>query len=198
MAMVNVSQLVQQVRNNPEDVQARLVLADVWMEQGNPQGQLMLWTAQWEQMAIGDDGYSDLRRKCEGLQKELGDSFRGKWGVESVGFEHGYVSKVKVTQPGLLEKLREGGTVDDWCLVTDVALRVDTRFLEPCLSSLSSLHNLSSLDLDGNQMRAEGIKILVASPILKTLVSLKLDFNFIGDEGVQALAESPTMKNLTH
>jgi Ran GTPase-activating protein (RanGAP) involved in mRNA processing and transport len=221
--MVNLSQLVEQVRNNPDDVQTRLVLADAWMEQGNPQGQLMLWTAQREQMRVGDVGYHEMRRKCDSLQEELRASLCEKWGVRHVTFEYGYVVGVEVSK---MEGWQQLGTATHGALalLSKIAFEVVAngslgRWLThlssvPALTSLTvggklgkkgvktlaespCLKNLTSLNLGGRCIGDEGTKVLAASPYLKKLTSLDLGWNMLGKEGAKWLAASPSLENLT-
>jgi Ran GTPase-activating protein (RanGAP) involved in mRNA processing and transport len=192
------AQLVEQVRNNPNDAEARLVLADAWLEQGNPQGQLMLWTAQWEQMNVGDDSYHELRRKCDALRKELNDSFCARWGVRSVTFEHGYVTSVQASDPKAWQQLGRA-IQEELALLSKVVLggiqTLDS--LKAWLPHLSSTPALTSLNLGANTIGDAGVKALAESPHLQSLTSLDLGDNYIGEEGAKALAESPHLQNLT-
>jgi hypothetical protein len=194
--MSDVSQLVEQVRNHPEDIQTRLVLADAWMEQGNLQGQLMLWNAQWEQKAIFDDSYHELRRKCEALQMDLCLSLHAKWGVSGVEFERGYVSSVDVTDLEVWKGLGSA-TQGELALASKVAFKnIADGSLETWLPHLSASPSLTSLNLAGNAIGDTGTQVLAESPHLNNLTSLDLSLNAIGKDGAQALANSPYLINL--
>ena len=67
----------------------------------------------------------------------------------------------------------------------------------PELLQRTHLANLTSLELYGNGIGAEGAKALAGSPHLANLTSLDLGRNGIGDEGAVALASSPRLANLT-
>jgi uncharacterized protein (TIGR02996 family) len=78
----SLAQLVEQIRNDPSEVEARLVLADVLMEQGNPQGQLMLRTASLEPMTVGTE-------PCRELQSQINETkaSHSKWQRNTMAFE---------------------------------------------------------------------------------------------------------------
>jgi nucleoside phosphorylase/predicted GTPase len=67
------------------------------------------------------------------------------------------------------------------------------RPLDAQISRLSSLTELTTLDLDGHQFGDEGARALAA---LTTLTSLSLSHNQIGDEGARALATLTTLTSL--
>ena len=59
------------------------------------------------------------------------------------------------------------------------------------------LTRLTSLDLNGNSLDDEEVRILAASPKLTNLQSLNLSYNFICTLGARAIASSPNLPLLT-
>ena len=55
---------------------------------------------------------------------------------------------------------------------------------------------LKSLDINNNDIRAEGTKALSESPNLKSIEYLDLGQNGLGSDGAKALAQSPNMETL--
>jgi uncharacterized protein (TIGR02996 family) len=62
----------------------------------------------------------------------------------------------------------------------------------------SELTNLTALSLDGNEIGAEALHILLEWSVAPRLARLSLSSNRIGSEGARALAASPLARNLTH
>ena len=60
------------------------------------------------------------------------------------------------------------------------------------------IERLEELNLSGNKLKDEDIKILASTPKLSSLRVLRLSQNLIGDEGASAIGESTTLTNLTH
>ncbi len=82
-----------------------------------------------------------------------------------------------------------------WCLghwPTDHIFRLSTSLTDA--GPLASLNALTSLDLAGNQIGAEGARALAS---LTGLMSLDLEGNQIGDEGARALASLTGLTSLT-
>src|SRR5690242_14918535 len=52
-----------------------------------------------------------------------------------------------------------------------------------CMTSSQYIHNLTSLDLSGNQIDFEGAKYVSSNQFLHSLTALYLGSNIIGDEG---------------
>ena len=70
-----------------------------------------------------------------------------------------------------------------------------------CISAISIsesriLTQLKTLDINNNDIRAEGTNALSESPNLKSIEYLDLGENRLGTEGAKALAQSPNMKTL--
>ncbi len=64
------------------------------------------------------------------------------------------------------------------------------------LGRLEALEGLQTLDLDWNQLGAEGMKALAGSAVLEGLKTLHLGWNQIGAEGMKALAGSAALEGL--
>ena len=66
------------------------------------------------------------------------------------------------------------------------------------LSGLKGLQNLKILDLQWNEITADGAAALGSSKYFLNLKNLQLWGNYIGEEGARSIVESETLKNVTN
>jgi uncharacterized protein (TIGR02996 family) len=224
---MDLASLIKQVRNNPHDRDLRLVLADVWLEQGNPQGQLMQWVSCLEDMDDNDPRYYEILSKCKSLQTQIAIELCINMDVDGVLFQHGYLFGLEVSKPAAWKSLRYL-PIQEYALLTHVTLRLGSAPLGEWFTPVPPLPNITSLeithsnsygryhgDLDAEWLLdtdyfkniknlnlnvflgENGMSKLASSRYLGKLRALTLQYFGVDDVGVRQLASSPYLQNLT-
>jgi hypothetical protein len=215
--------IIQQVRKDPDDLAARMVLADAWLERGDPQGQLMVWTTRLESMTPLDEEFWVLTDLCQVQRRKISHALGRKYGLAKVQFKHGYVHHIAVHKLAAW-KVLDPNHAPELALVQSAALDMSSVrrklwLASPFLSQLSALKlcphrldcyvayeiencnalcNLTSLDLEGNTSFFAGARDFLHSPILKNLTSLCLNRTGLFAEHAYLIADSPVLQNLTY
>jgi hypothetical protein len=211
MEAANELDLINHVRQNPHDVQARLVLADMWCEREIAQGKLIQMAHQLsEKESSGSPELLELRLSCSELQQGIRQELKTKYDLDDVEFQHGYVYSIKINHPKFLALLTDSSN-SDFSLVRRVSYHgkigafLERWLEEPGVTQISALDlgwcsigelqmerlaqsplfvGINELELSNNRLRNRGFRHLIQSPNLTQLGSLNIENNQISREGL--------------
>ncbi len=201
-ALTQLRSLLARVKEAPQDVLPRLVLAD-WLEEngdeaGAARGEFIRLHCRPADHPLGSPERDRLSR-----QHELWERYRAAWlGPFNRGRAHCRLwgglwllwVKAEVFDGLLTQGLAESET---WPWVASLKLSgvADADVMYWCPGAL--FDGLHRLDLSNNGLGDESARALAACPALAWLSGLRLERNRLGDEGARALAESPYLGRLT-
>jgi uncharacterized protein (TIGR02996 family) len=216
-------ELLARIRAKPWDEQARLVLADWWMEQAKPEGQLLLWTTELSKLPPADPRYLSLKKLCDELEVSLRSQWCMQFGFDHVEFQSGFAHEITVYDLDNWERLVPA--LHQLPLVSGIVCplpmrRMVPRMVELCsqcpslqsltiqstdmgirgvqlLSDSEYLQYFSKINLVFCRLRANAMEELIVSPYLHNLRSLNLAKNEIGNEGCKHLATAKSLELLT-
>ena len=107
------------------------------------------------------------------------------WSAKDIQFEDGFAVACSLSGRAFIE-LRELLEAHPWQRVGSIRLVAVQPFMAE-LAACPHLARLHSLNLRGNRIGDNGVKLLAASPHLASLRELNLSTNDIGNEGLAAL-----------
>jgi uncharacterized protein (TIGR02996 family) len=221
-ARPELTALIEQVRANPQDIQTRLVLADWWEEQGNPQGTLINLHHHRSLLVRWDDGYRELDRRVKELEQQLRQRYCRFEGIHDIEFAHGCLVGISIATAGFqtTPSTLLGNQLD---LVSTLSCSVDQLPLLPSsgweqikhlkLQGSSSVRNpaliatlvespgiqplaLDSLNVAGCSLHPSDVKKLGSSACMEHLTTLIINHNQLKDEGIRELNHAPYLQNL--
>jgi uncharacterized protein (TIGR02996 family) len=213
---------LQAIKENPDDDTTRLILADWLEERGDPRGEFIRIQCQLARLGeadptgavLGDpderarirariDQADPIRGPLVRRERELLEQHATAWLgplgklVKKWEFRRGLVRVDLTAQQFLSAALVKLTATEAYAWVDSLHLRgVTSEALAPLVSAPHLAH-FTTLDLDGNDLRAAGAQALAASPQLAHLTTLNLACNGIRDKGTKALAASPHLARLT-
>jgi uncharacterized protein (TIGR02996 family) len=180
-----------------DDDAPRLIYAD-WLEEQGERDRAEFIRAQCELAHLAGDAprRPGLKRRSEELLgQHAGEWLRPlpEWAVrEPPQWRRGFVAAVRAKGEDFLRGAEE---LLRLCPL-EGAFLTEAREHLPELLQRTHLANLTSLDLNMNEIEDEGAVALASSPHLANLTTLGLYGNRIGAEGAKALAGSPHLANL--
>jgi uncharacterized protein (TIGR02996 family) len=217
--------LLEGCKANPEDDQARLVLAD-WLEEHGQDERAALIRAQVPPpgQVFSREQLEEREALAEELQKRHANAWLGPlrrllqhaWFVRGLLQVHipetlfGSEAEVKLAACDAwpwVEKMYARLTAANVAaattspllsVVSDLRLTSDrgARWHPDLLFTTAGLDNLRILDLSDNLLGDAGATALANCSSLENLSSLNLDETWLGDTGIAALAASPVLQNL--
>lgn len=185
-------ELLQAVLDAPHDLEPRMVLADFYMQAGDPRGELISAQCKLAGRGLSPSTRVFFAKRVSDLLDEHGDV----WAAPARGiargweFRCGFIHKIVGTSNKVL-----GGWEPLWEVepvvhleLTSVDARVAARLAESPL-----LGRLRYLTIRGN-IGDKGARALAESPHLARLERLNLKDTGIGDEGVRSLAAARDLR----
>ena len=184
----------QDILEHPADDEPRLRYAD-WLDyRCDPLGEFIRVQCRLARLAPHQENVLELERREQELLAEFEDAWAGElahlsqWWV----FRRGFVEEVSCTADQFLaagEEVFERGPVQE------VHLHHLRHRMEQ-LAFCPSLRKPRLLDLSGNHLRDQGVRLLAQSPHLDDVVGLNLGSNSLGDAGLRALAAGSRLGGL--
>jgi uncharacterized protein (TIGR02996 family) len=185
---MSAHELLQAVLDAPLDDGPRMVLADWYMQRGDPRGELIV-----AQCQLTGRGLSPAARKerAERVERVLGEH-QSTWAAPAREiasqwrFRRGFIDKITGTADRVL-----AGWQALWAVEPVVALEL-TEVDAGAAARLAGsplLGRIKHLTIRG-EIGDEGAEALAASPLLSGLERLNLKDNDIGDEGAICLARA--------
>jgi uncharacterized protein (TIGR02996 family) len=200
--------LLQAVREDPQDMTPRLALADYLQENGATEserayGEYLALCARLSQVSEGHPGYPVMRVRRNALMAR----HRAEWlgPLDNLGDvvlrPDGLVALTGYRRTMLTADLPALAGAPELACVAECTLRLcghalsahDLRILE----SSPHLADLTGLYLLDNGLEAVALAAVVASPHLRRLVELRLGGNRLGDVGARMVASCPNLPRLT-
>ncbi len=174
----------------------RLVYADYLEDSGDPErAELIRIQLLLERMTPEHPRRTELNDQLSDLLVRNGSRWTehfGDW-VAGVEFRRGIPDSVSLDATRFLE-------VGDALFQQQRIYRVRLLEAAPLLPKLAAsplFRQVRELDLCGNDLGKDGVRVLLNSPHLQTLQSLDLGFNGLDDRAVAALAGASTLPALT-
>ncbi len=188
---------LQDVRDNPEDDAPRLICADWYEENGQPERAEFIRLQCRLARAPFALGSPALRRREAELLKKHGKQWRAplKKFSNKVGFFRGFADHMVLGGLVFLEHAEELFRLAPVSHVK-FRLRSDDRELFPRLACCPALAGLSTIDFQANKLGGDRLEGFFHSPYLTRLRHLKLNNNGLGNKGAVLLARSPLLGQL--
>ena len=190
--MSHGEQLLQQILENPSDLDSRLVYADWLMENGNPRGELI--QIQFE-IANGCTGkrLSTLRKKEKSLIKQfVTEETFGL--VRKPEYRLGFIEHATVALKTFIDQSEE---ICSKMPLRDVCLSAGRNRI-PQLVKCKSLMQFEVIEFLERGFDDTDLKMLADCEYLSNLQRLRFRCPEFGDDGVKALAESNHFTNLRY
>ncbi|MEO8699115.1 MAG: TIGR02996 domain-containing protein [Kofleriaceae bacterium] len=164
-------QLLQAIRERPEDDEPRLVYADWLTDRGDPRGELVVVQCHLARLPYDDEARRDLDVRLRALMAEHGESWRRALAaiptVDNAYFKRGFVERISMEESLFAE--HAPAIFEAAPLLTDVHLVSRTHpgppVLAPELARLDGLHIATTMYASA----------ALASPLVRSLVRLELD-----------------------
>lgn len=198
--MMDEEELLQAIRENPDDLQLRLVYADWLEEQGHPQAELIRIQCELEQLP----DHGKRRSALKFQEKEWLHKFRKRligrlrriaytWEIR-----RGFVERLAVDVVKFLHR------TNDICQLAPVAAielfgqfpRREGDHYARILAQCRHISRVVVLDLAHNNITSRGMRYLASSRYWSRVTSLGLSNNLLSDEGARFLANSGLAKYL--
>lgn len=177
MQDVSGSPLFNEILENPDDRELRLVFADWLEEEGDPRSQLVRFQCQLDGMTTGDKGYSTLRAKERKLFRQFGafgtlpEDFKAQWEPRA-----GFIEWIQTTPTRFLNYAEE---LCARAPVRELLLKGPcSRFAD--IAKLPELAQIRSIELKQSKINQASFAALVRSPHLSGLKSLRLHSDELG------------------
>jgi uncharacterized protein (TIGR02996 family) len=192
---------LEDIRAHPDDDGPRLVYADWLEDHGDPaRAEFIRLQCELAKLAEGDKARRPLERRERQLLAGPGKAWRAP--LRKVGlyapnsdFRRGFLDGARLRATTFVKHAAEIFRVAP--LLRTLALYEPERVVLS-LAACPQLAHVCELEfLDPNQLGAEDVRVLAASPYLKNLRALDLGMAQVGDAGVAALAASPHLAGLT-
>jgi uncharacterized protein (TIGR02996 family) len=184
------ARLLQAVLAAPLDEGPRQVLADWWLERGDPRGQFVTLQLAREALAPGEPQATALARQEAELLEAHGDAWlRGALPFVRARFRGGFVEEVTLIDAAGLDALDALMAFEP---VTRLVCLTPRRIDVPRLAAASWVSRLRTLAFEAWQggasaLRTSGLAQLLASRELHSLESLRFDAQDLGDAGLRLL-----------
>jgi uncharacterized protein (TIGR02996 family) len=190
---------LQAIKEEPEDDIPRLVLADWLEEHGEPRGELLRLQVKLSHVIPG----SAAGLACQERERQLRWRFERDWLgpladlADSWTCHRGLMQLTLKTATFLSEDFARLARTEVLAWVDGVRL---TATFEAVVALAESplLAGLNVLNLGGQTIDPEPMRVLAASEHLRNLTVLELYDTRSGDEGARALAASPHLARLRH
>ncbi len=188
--------LLRTIAREPEDDAPRLVYAD-WLEEHGQTERADFIRAQIELATLTED--SPRRRELAFRARELLDRHEDEWvaplrpWAHDWRFSRGFVEKLGLKAAELEERAE---VLFVTCPVRRLWVTELGSAVEP-LSHIPAYHQLTGLDLCGNDLDTDALRRQARFGHLRGLRTLGLMFNRIDDEGARLLREEPFFQGLS-
>jgi uncharacterized protein (TIGR02996 family) len=188
---------LQDIRDNPDDDAPRLVCADWYDENDQPERAEFIRIQCRLARTPHALGNPALRRREVELLKTHGKQWRAplKKFSNKVGFSRGFADHMLLNGLTFLEHAEELFRLAPVSHIK-FRLRSDNRELLPRIAACPSLAGLTTVDFQANKLGGERLEGFFHSPHLTRLKHLKLNNNGLGNKGTVLLARSPLLGQL--
>jgi len=208
---------------NPDDLASHMAYADYLTEQGDPRGELIQIQLELERLPRTSNRWTGLRTRTLELITQHGRTWLGELAPYLLEESHTHAVPFQLHRGWLDALYLENLTLN---LARTVALAPQVRLLSqldidgvnregpglfaggsdtPAHLALPSvfllftspnLSNLRKFQLKVQQLRPEGVRVIVGSPHLRRLTHLGLHDPLLGTAGVEAIIESGILSRL--
>lgn len=186
---------LENIANNPDNDEIRLVYSDYLIERGDPRGEFIAVQIALEQARAEEAGNSDERiEKLRARETQLWKENWWKFAKEDFydHLTHDQKEKVQLKSPEKDKLIYQKGFL--------YGLNLSGKIIGPTgaetLASSETFKSLGELNLEGNQIGAAGVKALANSETLRNLKELNLKGTRIGASATNALKNSEILKSV--
>lgn len=189
------------IREHPEDDAPRLIFAD-WLEERGRSSDAAHAEFIRIQCALAEKGESlDRHQSLAARERELLGTYATTWkrplqelGATHVFYRRGFPDEIIISAANFLDNACHLFALAP---IRKVRISPCSRYQLQALACSPHLRNLTALDLSGNYLGDDGVRVLASSKHLAGLEELRLGASNVGPAGLMALASSPNFAKLT-
>ena len=191
---------LQAIKEQPADDLPRLVLADWLEEHGDPRGELVRQQVMLAHVIPGSGAGQARRMREQELRRLHERDWLGRLAALVDGWtcQRGLVQLSLPAATFLGAEFAQLARTEPVAWVDGVRLTFPTAAVGTAVAASPLLAGLNLLNLGGQSVEFDAVRILAASEHVKNLTALELYATALGAEGARALADSAQLGKLRH